>query len=127
MKKNTEKITEKIVEKQNEVAEQPTRKQLALNVDKAVEALDEAYAQYNQAKQKADELTEKYKKDLAAILDPAKDAVRKAEQDKCNAICEFNKSYGVYTRTYTGAVARNEFLKAIDEIENNFWNHFFNF
>ena len=113
MKKNTEKTTEKIVEKQNEVAQQPTRKQLALNVDKAVEALDE--------------LTEKYKKDLASILDPAKDAVRKAEQDKCNAICEFNKSYGVYTRTYTGAVARNEFLKAIDEIENNFWNHFFNF
>lgn len=122
MKKNIETKNEKL-----ELTEQPTRKQLALNVDKAVEALDEAYAQYNQAKLKADELTERYKKDLAALLDPAKEAVRKAEQEKYDAICEFNKSYGVYTRTYTGADAHNEFLKAMDEIQNSFWRHFFNF
>lgn len=122
MKKNIEKHTET----KEVVTEQPTRKQLAVNVDKAVEALDEAYAQYNQAKLKADELTEQYKNDLAAILDPAKEAVKKAEQEKYDAICEFNKSYGAYTRVYTGAVAHNEFLKAIDEIQNNFWHSFFN-
>lgn len=124
-------------EKETEsINEKPTRKQLAIDVDNASNALDEAYAKYNQAQLQVNELTKKYRNDMKeltnkyhqdvdAILEPAKKLVEKSEKDKYNAICKFNNAYGPYMKTYTGATARNEFLAALNELSNSFIRDFF--
>lgn len=110
-----------------EIAKAPTKKQLAANVDDAETKLKEAYADYDVAKQKANELSKKYLEELNAILDPAKDAVKKAEQNRYEAIRKFNEAYGAYQVTYTGDRAAQEMLRAVNEINSihkKFWDNF---
>lgn len=114
-----------------EIAKTPTKKQLAANVDDAETKLKEAYADYDVAKQKVSELSKKYLEEMNAILNPAKNAVKKAEQARYEAIRKFNEAYGAYQVTYTGDRAAQEMLRAMEEINSihkklfsgwdNFW------
>lgn len=103
---------------ENSVSKTPSRKQLAADVDSADLKLKEAYANYDVAKQKVEDLLKKYQKDVDDILDPAKEAVRKAEQDRYDAIRRFNDSYGPYQVVYTGDRAAQEMFRALNEINN---------
>ena len=96
----------------------PTRKELASAVEAADEAVKEAYAQYETAKVKAEELSKKYLEEVNAILDPAQKAVKDAEKNRYEAIRKFNDSYGAYQVTYTGARAADEMMKAISNINS---------
>lgn len=97
----------------------PTKKQLAAEVDAADNAVKEAYANYESAKVKAEELSKKYLAEVAAIMDPAKKAVKDAEQRRYDAIKNFNDSYGAYQVTYTGSKAAEEFIKAISNMKRD--------
>ena len=69
--------------------EGPTKKQLAANVDEAEEKLKAAYAEYEVAKKQIEELSKTYLESVEAILTPAKEAVKKAEQERYAAIRKF--------------------------------------
>ncbi len=98
----------------------PTKKELAAAVEDAEVKVNEARANLELAKQKAQELSKKYLEDIDAIMEPAKQQVRDAQKVRYEAIQKFNDSYGVYTTTYTGAKAADEFARAISEITSFF-------
>lgn len=102
----------------------PTKKQLANEVEAADESLKEAYANYESAKAKVEELSKKYLAEVNEILDPAQKAVKEAEQHRYEAIRKFNDSYGAYQVTYTGARAADEMMKAISNINTRANNLF---
>ena len=102
-------------EAQNEV---PTKKQLAAEVDAAEEAVKEAYANYEAAKVKAEELAKAYLEEHNRIMSPAEAAVKEAEKKRYEAIRKFNDSFGAYQVTYTGAKAADEMMKAISGINS---------
>lgn len=105
----------------------PTKKQLAADVTAAEDALKKAYTEYDIAKKKANDLSEAYLKEISAILDPAKKAVKDAERAKYEAIDRFNKAYGPYQIVITGSRAAEEMLRALDELRNSrsFFNTWF--
>ena len=94
----------------------PTKKELAMAVERADEHLKEAYAHYESAKEAAKDLSKKYLEEVNNILLPAQEAVKNAEQARYQAIRKFNESYGAYQVTYTGARAADEMMKAISNI-----------
>lgn len=101
------------------VAEEPaqiTRKQLAADVEAADEAVKEAYANYETAKVKAEELSKKYLAEVNEILEPAQKAVKDAERVRYEAIKKFNDNFGAYQVTYTGARAADEMMKAFNNM-----------
>ena len=98
--------------------EGPTKKQLAANVDEAEEKLKAAYAEYEVAKKQIEELSKTYLESVEAILTPAKEAVKKAEQERYAAIRKFNESFGAYQVTLTGDRAAKEMMRAINEMNS---------
>lgn len=96
----------------------PTKKQLAANVDEAEEKLKAAYAEYEVAKKQIEELSKTYLESVEAILTPAKEAVKKAEQERYAAIRKFNESFGAYQVTLTGDRAAKEMMRAINEMNS---------
>ena len=100
----------------NDKVTTPSRKELAAEVEAADQKVQEAYSNYEAAKEKASELSKKYLEELNAILEPAKQAVKDAETARYTAISKFNDSYGAYQVTYTGARAANDMFKAINNI-----------
>lgn len=98
--------------------EGPTKKQLAANVDAAEENLKAAYAEYEVAKKQIEELSKTYLESVEAILTPAKEAVKKAEQERYAAIRKFNESFGAYQVTLTGDRAAKEMMRAINEMNS---------
>ena len=105
-----------------------TRKELAANVETAETAVADAYAEYELAKQKVQEISKKYLEDVNSILDPAKEKVKLAEQARYDAIKKFNESYGAYQVTYTGDKAAQELIKALTDMDmNSFYNKFIRF
>ena len=101
-----------------EAAATPTRKELAAAVEAADEKVKQAYADYETARGKAEELSKKYLEEINALLDPAQKAVKEAERLRYEAIRNFNDSYGAYQVTYTGAKAADEMMKAISNINS---------
>lgn len=95
---------------------QPTKKQLANEVEAADAKVKQAYANYEAAKAKAEEMSKKYLAELNAILEPAEIAVKEAENVRYEAIRKFNDSYGAYHVTYTGARAADELMKAMSQL-----------
>lgn len=114
-KKGTSTTESPVVEEKSTV---PTRKELANEVELADERVKKAYADYETAKAKAEELSKKYLEEVNAILDPAQKEVKEAERLRYEAIRNFNDSYGAYQVTYTGAKAADEMMKAINNINS---------
>ena len=112
-----------------EVLQNPSKKQLAANVDAAEEKLKAAYAEYDVAKKQIEELSKTYLESVDAILTPAKEAVKKAEQERYAAVRKFNESFGAYQVTLTGDRAAKEMMRALNELNsiqrkvfnNSFW------
>lgn len=105
----------------SETVNQPTRKQLAADVEQAEGVVKAAYAEYDVAKQKVEELSKQYLEQVDAIIEPAKENVKKAEQARYDAIRKFNEAYGAYQTVYTGDRAAAEFSKALKEMNNLRW------
>lgn len=87
-----------------------TRKEMALLVDDADKKVKEAYKEYEQAQQIAAEILEKSNKEVEDIINKAREKVKKAEQEKYEALLNFSNKYGVYTKTINSQEA-NERLQ----------------
>lgn len=115
-----------VVESKEETT--PSRKDLAANIEAAEKKLADAYAEYEVSKKQVEELSKTYLESVSKILTPAKEAVKKAEQDKYEAIRTFNESFGAYQQVLTGDKAAKEMVRAINEINSlsrKIWNDFF--
>ena len=76
--------------------------------DVAKTKVEELYAD---AKKRADEILKETRAKTYDILSEAKKNVQKANEEKYNAVCEFNKKFGAYTKQYTGKKAADELLR----------------
>lgn len=101
-----------------------TKAKLAKNIEDADKAIDEAYAELDRAKEAVQELQKEYDAKVDAILNPARENLQKCLTNRRDAIRAFNDKFGVYTTTYRGNDAVNEWIKTnnlIDKIFNRFW------
>ena len=101
-----------------------TKAKLAKAVEDADKDLDEAYAGLEAAKQQVAELQKEYDEKVDAIMNPARDLIKECTKARAEAIKKFNDKFGVYTTTYSGNKALNEFAK-IDDMINQFWKRFY--
>jgi len=114
-----EKNNRDTIAQQKKEAEQTkleSRKQAAKIVEAAEAALSEAREGLKDAEVEAREAYEK-------IVSPAKKKLQEAEHKRYEAISEFNKKFGVYTKRYTGQEAKDELFNRLSEIED-LWNMF---
>lgn len=113
-------------EKARQAAEEKkvTKAKLAKAVEDAEKDLDEAYAGLEEAKQKVAELQKEYDEKVDAIMNPARDVIKECIKTRAEAIKEFNDNFGVYTTTYSGNKALNEFAKTAAMMDQ-FWKRFY--
>ncbi len=105
-------------EPEQAVQQGPTRKQLAAEVEAAENRVREAQANMEVARQSAKELSQKYLQELNAIMDPAKEELKAAQEAHYTAVNKFNSAYGPYTTTYTGARAADEFARVLNSLSS---------
>ena len=116
IERNKNEIKQKSISVEEQKA--ASRKQAAKVVESAERAVSEAYDELKKAEDKA---RVAYKN----IVNPAKEKLQKAEKQRLEAIIDFNKKFGVYTKRYTGQEANDEFLRTLTHIEDLF--NIFNF
>lgn len=107
------------LEKNDEV-KLPSKKQLAAEVEAAESKVNEAQANLELAKQRAQGLSKKYLEELDGIMEPAKQQLKDAQRARYEAIQRFNEAYGAYQTTYTGARAADEFARAVSDLTTFF-------
>lgn len=88
------------------------KKQMSKRIEECDVALENAYAAYEAAKEKAKEILEKSNQEISDIITPAYDEVKKAQRQKLEALQDFNRKFGTYTTTYNGEKAVQEFNRA---------------
>ena len=96
--------------KEESVAEQ--KRTLACAIEKAEENLKAAYDAYNAVRKDAIKIVDDAQKIADSLMDEAKLNVLKAQEERTDALLEFNERFGPYKTTYTGddAVAVNNLI-----------------
>ena len=100
------------------------KKILSKEIEEAEKALDVAYSNYENAKIEAQKVLKEAEQKAKCILDAARDSIVLSKNKHKEAIQKFTNKYGVYTTTYTGKRAEEEYLKTLkrfDDIFRNFW------
>lgn len=119
---------EEEAKKQKDIAEN-SRKEMARKIDEANARIDTAYKSYEAAKKQVNDIINEAKKQVKNILDPAKKEISDAENARMEAIKEFNKKYGVYTETFSGDKAMEQYNRVLNQFNSaceNFWKPFYN-
>lgn len=114
--------------KQKDIAEN-SRKEMARKIDEANDRIDRAYQSYDAAKKQVNDIINEAKKQVKNILDPAKKEISDAENERMEAIKEFNEKYGVYTETFSGDKAVEQYNRVLNQFNSafeNFWKPFYN-
>lgn len=111
-------------EKELAISVSKEKKELAKAVEETETALNAEYENYSEAKKQAEEILKKANDEATELLTKAREKVRQAEQAKYQAISNFNKKFGVYTKSYRGDDARRELERSIGWI-NDVFNSFF--
>ena len=101
-----------------------TKAKLAKEINDAEKLVDDAYEELELAKKQVCELQKEYDEKVDSIMTPAVNKVTECTKIRAEAIKKFNDNYGVYTTTYTGNKALNEYLK-IDNMMNQLWKKFY--
>lgn len=101
-----------------------TKAKLAKAVEDTERDLEDAYNELEKAKQEVEKLQKEYDKKVDSIMNPVSARIKECSKNRAEAIKKFNDNFGVYTTTYTGNRALNEFAK-INNILDNFWNRFY--
>ena len=115
---------EELVSAEKEAQE---KKEMAKKVDMANTRIELAYQNYEVAKKQVNEIVEEAKKKIKEIIEPAKKEIKDAENERLEAIRDFNSKYGVYTETYTGDKAVEQYNRAVrhfNSIFENVWKPF---
>lgn len=116
---------EQLQEAENEVilANQKTeltKKEMATAIERAEIKLDEAYKNYEAVREEAANILDTSNKQVEKMLKEAKQVITSAEQERANAIVEFNKQFGTYKVNYTGDRAKRESQRVNKMVEDLF-------
>lgn len=101
-----------------------TKAKLAKAVKDASNELDEAYDALEQAEAQVKELQKEYDAKVDEIMNPAKQKIEECAMKRSQAIKEFNDKFGVYTTSYKGNEAIDEFIRMRNRM-NNIFNFLF--
>jgi len=101
------KSAEKAFDEKNLVTEN-TKKELSKRIEAAEDAVDAAHKNYEVVKQEAAKLMDESNKQIANMLNEAKEKITSAEKDRTDAIVAFNQQFGTYRANYTGERAKRE-------------------
>ena len=124
-KKHEEELAAKKKQEEQALA---TKKELAKEIESAEEKVNLAYKDYDAAVEAVKKLREEFNKKAEEILNPAKEAISKAQEDRYKAIRAFNERYGVYTTTLSGDKAAKELDRITHWIDSVFpFNDIFRF
>ena len=124
-KEHTKKQEEvELQKKESAKAISKEKKELSTAIEEAQQKLDEAYDQYELAKAKAKEMLETSNQQILNILNPAKDNIKKCQEDVWDAVANFNKKFGEYRVRYTNEKALNELKRSTAWI-NDIFGRFF--
>lgn len=119
---------EEEAKKQKDIVEN-SRKEMARKIDEANARIDTAYQSYEAAKKQVNDIINEAKKQVKNILDPAKKEISDAENARMEAIKEFNKKYGVYTETFSGDKAMEQYNRVLNQFNSaceSVWKPFYN-
>ena len=111
-------------DRQHKEMAKETKAKMAKEIKDYEDALSNAYEELGKAKSKVQELQVEYDKKVDEIMDPVLDTIKELQKGRTEAIKKFNEKYGVYTTTYTGNDAINEFLSMTKTLEP-FWKKFY--
>lgn len=114
------------LEEKNKKAEiSKKKKELSDAINEAQNKVSIAEDEYKQAKDEASLIIKEANKKAEDIIKKALLKVDSAREEKMNAIKAFNDSFGVYTTTYTGRQAveeYNKFTKEMNRVLNSFFD-----
>lgn len=96
------------------------KKELSNAVEAADAKLTEAYHNYEVKQEEVKKLKEEYEAKIVELINPAKKAIRDAQQERYEAIAKYNKKYGIYEVRYSGDKAYNELKRATAMLDNLF-------
>lgn len=105
---DAQKAEEEATKKLEEKKVSDKKKKLAAAIEEADKNLDKAYEDYEEAKKKCQIILEESNERMTAILDEAKENLAIAQEEKTNALMEFNKEFGAFKVSYTGERADKE-------------------
>ena len=111
-------LEEKVAEEKALVSKK--KKELSDAIEKAEENYIAAYNIYDSAKADADRIIQEAQKKANDILAAAAKEVEKASKAKMNAVAEFNKEFGPYRTTLTGAKAAREYNRISSDFDRMF-------
>lgn len=120
IKKELERAVKEKEQKEAELAK--SKKEASKAIEEATASLQEANKLYEVARQKAADILDASNKEANSILDAAAAKVKKAQEERLQAVLAFNKKYGTYTTTLTGKEAADEYQKCLKELSNTFKN-----
>lgn len=109
-------------EKKNALSKE--KKEMADAIKKADEDVSFALAEYEKAKEEARNIISKAKEEAKEIIQKAEENYKNMSNIRYNAIKEFNDKFGVYTTSYTGHKALEEYnriVKTMDRWIDNFF------
>lgn len=97
-----------------------TKKELSNAIEKAELKLDEAYKNYDAVREAAAKILDESNKQVEKMLKDAKQVITTAEQERADAIVQFNKQFGTYKVNYTGDRAKRESQRVNKMVEDLF-------
>ena len=116
---------EQLAQRKAEISKR--KKELSNAIEAATDNVRIATIDYNQAKERAENIIAEARKEAQSILEEAAKKLTAANDEKVSAISNFNKEFGPFTTVLTGDDAWNEaqrIQKAIDKQFGAFRNFF---
>lgn len=101
------------------------KSEMASKIEATETALTSAYDNLKEAREQCRTLREEYNNKVAEILTKAKEEVKKAENDRFEALAAFNREFGKYTVSLSDADAVKEWQRSLEWINSIFGNFFF--
>lgn len=96
------------------------KKELSDKIEAAEKAVDEAYKRYYKVKEETDNDLAECLKKCKERLTESKTELIQCEEEKTNAIREFNQEFGTFQKRYTGDKAITEFNRWVNAFDRLF-------
>lgn len=119
-KAEEEKAENELAVEKEKTALSKAKKAEAEKVQLADKEVDEAQENLKKVREEAQTLIRKVNQEAEVMLKEAYAKLSKSQENRFNALKEFNEKFGPYKTYYTGEKAYNEFQKALSYFDNMF-------
>lgn len=123
LEKAEKEATERKEKEAAEKAQVSKEKKACSDIVKAADAkVEDAREKFLAARKEAREILDEADKKAREVIRAASKELSAAQEERYDALKNFNDKYGPYTMSFTGEKAYTEWKKAV-EMFNNFFNH----